>query len=275
MDSAVAVIGCGAFVPGYAGLAGWAKGECRSDHDQPTAAIIPARQRRRTSILSKAFADAYADALQEAGLEPDSVSSVFGAALGEASTMVRLLDQMWTEGESLSPMLFATSVHNAASGAISIATGNRGITTSVGADYDTPAMALLEGIGMVHSGGGAVIVCCGDEGPPEGLIDEDVGWGLMTAAIAIGPAASAPAGSLLLVELGLKESRTSDSESGAPLILSLPVTVERDESRPVGRNPNVGLLDLAVTLHQGREGWIRLDRGAGRGFGVRILSASP
>lgn len=250
----VAVLGCGAFVPGFDGLAGWMRGEASAAHEAPAARIVPMRQRRRASPLSKALADAYADVLETAGLDPVRVASVFGSALGEASTMIGLLDQMWTEGETLSPMRFATSVHNAASGMVSIATANRGITTSLGADYDTPAMALLEGIAMVLSDDESVVVCCGDEAPPEGLIPTGAGWGLMTAAIAIGPLHRAPASSAILSDVLL----AAGTLELAPVLSAL------------SSNPNIGLLDLVRAIQQGKEGRVSLDRGAGRGFSVRL-----
>lgn len=256
----VAVLGCGAFVPGFEGLAGWARGEPSPDHDAPRAELVPLRQRRRASVLSKAFADAYADALEPTGLDASIVASVFGSAIGEAATMVGLLDQMWGDAAMLSPMKFATSVHNAASGMVSIATENRGITTAIGADYDTPAMALLEGIGLVLARGESVVVCCGDEAPPEDLVPEGAGWGLMSAAIVLGPAADAPAERPRLS--GLSDAAADPIETDA---------AGGDAAREaVWRNPNIGLLDLAVVVSRGESRRLRLDRGAGRGFGVRV-----
>ena len=267
----VAVLGCGAFVPGYAGLAGWASGERSADHEAPTGEIVPKRQRRRASLLSKALADAFAEALASSELEPSSVASVFGAAIGEAATMVGLLDQMWGDAAMLSPMRFATSVHNAASGVVSIATGNRGFTTAIGADFDTPAMALFEGIGLVLARDESVIVCCGDESPPEDLVPEGAGWGLMSAAIALVPIDRAPAGSPTLSDLGIgPEGESSNPSSSVPG----GDTDSREQVAAISRNPNIGLLDLALAIREGREGVLRLDRGAGRGYSVRIGASS-
>ena len=73
-------------------------------------------------------------------------------------------------------MLFAVSVHNAASGLVSISTKNRAFTTSVAADYDTPAMALMEAIDRQPRPGGA----CGPgvrrrRVAAEGLVPEPAG----------------------------------------------------------------------------------------------------
>lgn len=253
----VAVLGVGAFVPGYAGLSELLRDERSEEHTTPVAELVPLRQRRRASLLSRAFADAYLGALERAALAPDGVASVFGSALGEASTMIQLLDQMWGEGESLSPMRFTTSVHNAASGMVSIATGNRGVTTSLGADFDTPAMALLEGMGMVLSAGTPVIVCCADEAPPEGLVTAQGGWDLLAAAIAIGPADSAPSERPRLAHVAIEPP-----SQPAPRI-----------RESVARNPAAGLIDLGLAIESGASGRIALDRGLGRGFSVALEGA--
>ena len=260
MSDEVVVLGCGAFVPGFDGLKGWAASAPSEEHAAPKAELVPKRQRRRASPLSKALADAFSDALETSALDPSLVASVFGSAIGEASTMVGLLDQMWSETAMLSPMRFATSVHNAASGVISIATENRGITTAIGADFDTPAMALMEGIGLVLARGESVIVCCGDEAPPSDLVPDGADWGMMTAAVAIGPVDQASPTSPRLSELTIAEATIELSErEGGDAHLDL-----------IASNPNIGLLDLVVAIHRGLDGILRLDHGAGRGYSIRL-----
>jgi hypothetical protein len=259
MSHPVAVVGSGAFIPGYAGLSGWAEGVQSPDHQKARAELVPARQRRRASLLSKAFAEAFAETLETSALEPSEVASVFGSALGEAATMISLLDQMWSETAMLSPMKFATSVHNAASGLISIATENRGFTTSLGADFDTPAMSLAEGIGLVLAENRPVIVCCGDEAPPEELVPEGKGWSLLTAAIALAPVDQAPAGSAQLSDLTISGAAMTDKG----------VNPSKTDAA-LGRNPNVGLLDLVTAIRHGEAGRVALDRGEGRGYTIHL-----
>lgn len=258
MSDEVAVLGSGAFVPGFAGLGGWAQSVRSDGYEAPTGERVPPRQRRRTSPLTRALADAFFDAVDGTSLDPAVVASVFGSAIGEASTMIGLLDQMWGETGMMSPMKFATSVHNAASGVISIATENRGMTTAIGADYDTPAMALLEGIGWVLDRGESVVVCCGDEAPPEDLVSEGMGWSMMTAAIVLGPTNVAPEASPRLSDLGIAPATIGGRESG----------------ELVDRNPNIGLLDLVVAIYNRSDGVLSLDRGAGRGYSLRVKAAS-
>jgi len=253
MSPQVAVLGAGAFLEGFAGLDAWLRGAPDPEQTRPAASIVPARQRRRASTLSKALAEAYAEAVYAAKVDVSTVASVFGSALGEATTMIGLLDQMWDDDAMLSPMKFATSVHNAASGLVSIATTNRGFTTSLGADYDTPAMALFEGTARALSENEPVVVCCGDEAPPEDLVPEGAGWKLLTAAIVLAP-----------VEAGTSLPRLS-----APSIATADI-VTRDVPAAIGQNPSVGLLDLVWAISSRESGTLALDRGAGRGYTVSI-----
>ena len=69
-----------------------------------------------------------------AGVDPSKAPTIVGSAIGEAATMIGLLDQMWRRHEPMSPAEFTVSVHNAASGLISICNKNRGMTTSLAAD---------------------------------------------------------------------------------------------------------------------------------------------
>lgn len=260
MNEGVAVAGWGVFVPGFASLADWIAGKPSPAHDKPEGALVPLRERRRASLLSRALADAYGKAAGEAGFELGEVASVFGSAIGEASTMIGLLDQMWGEATVLSPMKFATSVHNTASGMISIATGNRGLTTSLGADHDTPAMGLLEGMGIVHGERRPVVVCCGDEAPPENLVPADTGWSLLCVALALCPIDAARPG-CPRISVPADQTGIAGTLAPPPMLDSL------------ARNPNVGLFDLAVALERGLAGVVRLDRGAGRGYALRVHAA--
>jgi len=254
--SEVAILGVGAFVHSYGDLDAWAQDARDESVEKPTGDLVPKRERRRASPLSRAMADAYRDALGMAELEASTVASVFGSALGEASTMIALLDQMWDAKSPISPMKFATSVHNAASGTISIATQNRGYTTSIGADFDTSAMALIEGIARVGATGECVVICCGDEDPPPDLVPDGAGWSLMAAAVALGPLDS-PSDRVM-------------GRLGVPTLGDGPAEVPKARDVVLERNPSIGLLDLATAVAQkeGKGATVRvaLDRGAGRGY---------
>lgn len=253
-----AVVGLGLYTAFHPNLEAFRKGEVSAEPQLPGGRFLDARTRRRASTLTRAMADAYAEAMAASGLDPASIASVFGSALGEAGTMLSLLDQMFRTHEPVSPMRFVTSVHNTASGLISISGKNRGFTTSLGADFDTPAMSILEALGLIHADRVPAIVCCADEGAPEDLVPEEYHWALLAGAIALVHPEEAPPGSmrLRLMGMGPDESAASNKDLLEPPEISLALS----------KSPVVGILDLLVALAEGREGRVRLDRGKGRGF---------
>ncbi len=249
----VAVLGVGAFSPQFPDAPSWQRGEPSPEMHDPAGAFIEKRSRRRVSVLTKALADAYAEAIAQSGVDASTVPTVFGSALGEASTMISLLDQMWREGEGLSPMKFAMSVHNAASGVVSISGANHAFTTSLGADFDTPAMALMEAIGLVATQSEPVVIVCGDDAVPIDIVSAEDGWTLLAGAVVLAPAAAFPDAPTL--EL----SRSAHDLKVAPM------------DGPMSRNPNAGMFDLVHALGQKKSGVVRLDRGAGLGWSASLM----
>lgn len=251
-EAAAAIVGVGLRLVGYPSAAAWRAGA--RDEAPPKGALIERRSRRRCSAFTKALAEAYGEALGASGLDPAAVASVFGSALGEVGTMIKLLDTMWAGEDPMSPMAFAMSVHNAASGVVSISTANRGYTTSIGADHDTPAMALYEGLGLLVAGAPGVLVTCGDDGVPVELIAAEDGWPLAAAAVALAPVDAAPdAPRVGWPGLG----------GGAPVArAALPARV--------AENPSAGLIDLVDAVLAERWGTVALDRGAGAGWTVEL-----
>jgi hypothetical protein len=254
----VVVAGVGLFMSDYPNAADWHAQKRSAEPQQPSGARLDRRARGRSSVLTKALADAYFEAADAAGADPVEVSAVFGSALGEVGTMLGLLNQIWRDREEPSPMAFALSVHNAASGVVSIASKNRGFTTSLGADHDTPAMALMEAMGLIADRGEPVIVACGDEPTPVALVSEDEAWELATFAIALAPV------------------RGDDHKARVRLrgpIKATPTLAAADMPPGLARNPQVGLLDLICAVEKGRSGLVALDRGRGGGWCMEVLCA--
>jgi len=183
----VAVTGLGLWLPGFPNAAAWAAGAADPEAVKPIGAALDRVNRRRASPLDRALADTVAAAILHAGVDPTTVPVVVGSSIGEAATMIGLLDEMWRHHNPMSPADFTMSVHNAASGLISISNKNRGMTTSIAADHDTPAAALLEGIGLVLTRGAPVVVACGDEPAPPTLVQHAPPWSMLTAAVVLAP----------------------------------------------------------------------------------------
>ncbi|MCA9671217.1 MAG: beta-ketoacyl synthase chain length factor [Myxococcales bacterium] len=262
MSGRVHVAGVGLYATDYPDLGAWSRGAAQPGCE-PAGELIDRRARRRTSALTRALADAYGEALGASGFAADEVAAVFGSALGEAATMIGILDQIYG-GKNVSPMRFAMSVHNAASGVVSTTTKNRGITTSIGADFDTPAMALIEGIGLVAAHEVPVVVVCGDEQAPDDLVQGlDLSWDMLAVALVLAPATGGGDGPLLRVH-----ARTPE---GAALCALEDEQPPRAVSARLARSPQVGLLDVVAALQRGQGGYVRLDRGRGRGYVAELL----
>jgi hypothetical protein len=124
--------------------------------------------------------EAHDQARQVAG-----IPSIFASSFGEMETTLKLLDQM-DEEPRLSPIRFQASVHNTASGLISLEKGNRAFTTALAAGEATFAMALLEAQTWLSCHGGQILVLVAEEELPIRLDPElrfpPLGIGLLLSA---------------------------------------------------------------------------------------------
>lgn len=263
-DVEVTVVGVGLWIPGATNpteLDALLRSNSfprQSEVEPPSGSSIEVRARRRASRLSRALADACAAAIKQAQLDASLVGTVFGSTLGEAHTMINLLGQMWRR-EEMSPMAFATSVHSAASGTVSISSGNRAFTTSLSADYDTVSASLMEGWGVATMLGVPTIVTCGDDNSPSDFVPEAESFDLLAAALALSPT-KPQAGQAVVGRITLPHAPLSD----------IPLLPPIATSAHVARNPQAGMLDLVAHLLAGHKGQVRLDRGLGNGSVVTI-----
>ncbi len=247
----VRVASVGLWMPRFPSAAAWrARAPIAADESsKPLGTAFDRVNRRRASQMGRAIGDAVSDALAQAGVEPRTTPVIVGSSIGEASAMIGLLDQMWRQEEPMSPAVFTVSVHNAASGLLSISMKNKGYTTSIAADYDTPAAVLLEGVGLIATGHEAVCCVCADEDSPRSLLEHAPHWDMLAGAVVLTRAAAPGDGVQLSVEAG-------GASDLAPA----------DVAEPFTHNPQVGMLDLIDAVQRGATGALRLDRGKGRGY---------
>jgi len=153
-----------------------------SEPSVPAASILGARVRGRASVLTRMIAEVVAVAASDAALELATAPLIVGSAFGEMETTARLLAMMCVGDGALSPARFQSSVHNAASGAISIATGNQGFSSCITAGHATTAALLHEARALIAESGGDVIVVMADERLPSFFAHDD---GFESAAAAL------------------------------------------------------------------------------------------
>lgn len=245
----VALLGVGMWQVGFPTAQSWLTGIPDATAQKPAGNALDRVNRRRAGPLGRSLADAVAEAMRMAAVDPAQAPTIIGSAIGEAATMIGLLDQMWRRHEPMSPAEFTVSVHNAASGLISICNKNRGMTTSLAADSDTPAAALMEGIGMVLAHGVPVCVACGDEPAPENLAGQAPPWSMLASAVVIGPADHSPQ----LGEFSIALGPTATLRPTAFDAMAI-------------ANPQIGLAWLVDAVLRGHSGRVPLDAGQGRGY---------
>lgn len=161
------VAGWGFWSPGYVDAAAWHAGTADPAELVPAPSLLPRRTHARASLLTKMLCGVGAEACRAAGVLPGEVPTIYASALGETGRLLELLATPLDE--QLSPLRFQLSVHNAAAGLASIASGNRGFTTSLSAGADTLCASLWEAAAWLAEHAGEVLLAVGDEGGPVAL----------------------------------------------------------------------------------------------------------
>jgi len=259
MSIRVAVTGLGLFLPGFPNATAWAERQELPEDDprKPAGLAFDRINRRRASQMGRAIGDAVAEAMAAAGVDGVTTPVIVGSSIGEVGAMLDLLDKMWRHGEPMSPAVFTVSVHNAASGLLSISMKNKGYTTSIAADYDTPAATLLEGIGLLATGTEAVVCVCADEASPRSLLERAENWDMLSSAVVLQRADAANALAHLTVD-DCSDDRSNLTIAPAELATGF------------AHSPQVGMTDLVDAIQRRATGVLALDRGKGRGYRVTL-----
>ena len=162
------VTGVGLWAPGFPTAEAWLARHEDPSVVRPTCDILNPRIGRYCSLVTRMAIETFTQAGRRARADLSEVASVFGSAYGEIRIAFEQLEMIRLEGVP-SPARFKNSVHNTASGHVSIATGNTGFSTALAAGQATFAMSLLESWVWLETHGGEVIACVADESPPEYL----------------------------------------------------------------------------------------------------------
>ena len=140
------------------GLADWPNGRevlCARQAYQPGTTILPipslmpAAERRRSGSLVKLTLATGLEAIAAAQLEPTDLPTVFSSSGCDGENCHFICETLASDNRQVSPIRFHSSVHNAASGFWSIATGSM-TTASVLCAFDASFGAgLLEALAQV------------------------------------------------------------------------------------------------------------------------------
>ena len=169
---AISIRGVGLWSPGIASYADFLAQEGEpspSGPEQPKCGIVASRQRRGTSRIARMLCEVADQTARSGGADPETVPTLFASAWGEIDIMVGLLEQIYEGEGQLSPMRFKHSVHNAASGLVSIASKNRSFSTALAAGRQTVEQALVEAWGLLATEEEALLLVLGEDRLPEPL----------------------------------------------------------------------------------------------------------
>jgi hypothetical protein len=146
----------------------WAKAPRRLGHaGQPDVPFLPAGVRRRATRLTRVMLHVAFDCSE--GEDRAGLRTVFASRHGAIHVAVKILASI-AKGETVSPLQFSHSVHNAQAGLFSIATGNRNASSSIAAGDDTFAHGFLEALlHLERSPDQCVLLVVGDEPLPGNL----------------------------------------------------------------------------------------------------------
>lgn len=155
------VKGVGLWAPGWPSVEAWRSRARDPAATEPPAALIPARLKRRTSLLTRLVAEVLGQ-VGRGGVDLTRVPVVHATAWGELGVTAQLLESL-ARGEELSPAAFSGSVQNTATGTCSIALGSHAPSTTIAAGRATTAMGLLAAREWLRDLGGELVLVVADE----------------------------------------------------------------------------------------------------------------
>lgn len=220
----------------------------------PPSTLLPANERRRTTdtirLALKVAEEATADS------DRSSLRSVFASSSGDMDIIDRICDALTQPEPMVSPVQFHNSVHNAAAGNWSIATGNPAPATAISGFDATLAAGLLEAATLQQTEGGEVLLAAYDVASMATFLRVRP----ITEPFAVALRLGAPGSDRPTLELALGEGRE-------------PTACRQDALEALrATNPAARALPLLEVLARGDEGHVTLAAPLGRSLEVRITT---
>lgn len=217
------------------------------DPAPPDGTAIPTAIRRRTSMAVRLALTSGLQACRRAGVDPTRLPAVFASAGSEMQVTNKLCIEMAKPEGWVSPTQFHNSVHNAAAGYWSIATGCQLATTSMAAAEATLAMAWVESWSRLATETERLLLVCYDELWPQhlqpgmGLHPVAAAWVLATQASGTAVQADPPARTGLALGSDLARwVKEAPPLAAVPLLRALDSRIESAEV-PLGAGWSLSL----------------------------------
>ena len=154
--------------------------------------ILPPNERRRIGAAVRLALTVAQQAHEMADLAPGSIGSVFATSNGDGAVLHAML-QTLAANEPVSPTQFHNSVHNAAAGYWSIATGSRQPASCLAGHDATPAAALLKVMAAVRTMQQPQLLCIYETPMPPPLDAKRPTLGAFGVGLVLAPWATATA----------------------------------------------------------------------------------
>jgi hypothetical protein len=158
----------------------------------PTPEGLPPAERRRLGRVVKLALGVGQQATSRAGANPAALASVFASSGGDGQNCHEICDALSLDERLISPTRFHNSVHNAAAGYWSIATGSQAASNAVCAFDASFAAGLLEAVTQVVVDQTPVLLVAYDAQYPPPLFAKRPIPEAFGMAFVLAPAGSAP-----------------------------------------------------------------------------------
>ncbi len=135
----------------------------------PAPTLLAAAERRRTGRVVKLALAVALEATSQAGADPSTLASVFSSSGGDGHNCHEICQALSLAAREISPTRFANSVHNAAAGYWSIATGAVAESTVLCAFDASFTAGLLEALTQVTVDRKSVLLVAYDTEYPQPL----------------------------------------------------------------------------------------------------------
>jgi hypothetical protein len=152
------VTGIGAWAPGHPDVASLRSGSRVEDATEPPCKVADARAKRGASRLARMLGEVVEQAAKDAGADLATIPTVYASAWGEIDIMIALLEQIHVGETGLSPLRFKHSVHNSASGLVSIAASNKSFSTAIAGGRRSFEQGMLESLALLRSGAARSVI---------------------------------------------------------------------------------------------------------------------
>ncbi|MGY3266581.1 beta-ketoacyl synthase chain length factor [Lysobacter sp. HA35] len=176
---------------------------------RPSPQLLPPNERRRAPDSVAVALDVALAACAAAGRDPTTLPSVFASMHGDLAITDYMCAALVEQPESVSPIRFHNSVHNAAAGYWTIGAGAMAPATSISSYDATFAQALIESCVQLATGAEAVLLAAFDAASAGPLAKVQRSEGLLGGALVLSRGDGGPR-----LNLSLRDG-TADEPDGA------------------------------------------------------------